>query len=61
MGENFDKKHKIQELTDMLNDRKPNESVEEVLVTYCQRHGISLDDCRNYYNQLAKEGKIKEK
>jgi len=61
MSEKFDKQHKIQELKDMIKDRKPDESVEEVLITYCNRHGISLDDCRSYYNKLVKAGDIKEK
>ena len=61
MSDEFDKKHKVQELKDMIKDRKPGESVEEVLVIYCNRHGISVDECRVYYDQLVKKGEIKEK
>ncbi len=61
MGENFDKEHKVQELKDMLKDRKSGETVEEVLLVYCQRHGLSVDDCTNFYDQLVKKGEIKEK
>ncbi len=61
MNEKFDKIHKAQELKDMIRDRKPSESVEEVLITYCNRHGISLEDCRSYYDKLVKTGEIKEK
>ncbi len=61
MSEKFDKQHKIQELKDMIKNRKPDEPVEEVLTIYCQRHGISIDTCRVYYDQLVKKGEIKEK
>jgi hypothetical protein len=61
MSEKFDKQHKIQELKDMIKNRKPGEPVEEVLTIYCQRHGISIDACRVYYYQLVKKGEIKEK
>ena len=60
MSDKMDK-HKIQELKDMIKNRKPGEPVEEVLTIYCQRHGISIDTCRVYYNQLVKKGEIKEK
>jgi hypothetical protein len=61
MSEKFDKQHKIQELKDMIKNRKPGEPVEEVLSIYCQRHGMSMDACRVYYDQLVKKGEIKEK
>jgi hypothetical protein len=61
MSEKIDRKHKAEELKNMLKDRKPGESAEEVLVKYCHRHGISIDDCRVYYDKLVKSGEIKEK
>ncbi len=61
MSEKIDKQHKTQELKDMIKDKKPSESVEEVLVKYCHRQGISVDDCRVYYDKLVKAGEIKEK
>ena len=61
MGNEFDKQHKAQELKDMIKNRKKDESIEEVLVVYCQRHGISVDDCRIYYDQLVKAGEINKK
>ena len=61
MSEKIDKQHKVQELKDMIKGRKPGESVEEVLITYCNRHGISVDDCRSYYDKLVKSGEITEK
>ncbi|HUK84520.1 MAG TPA: hypothetical protein VLU95_01520 [Candidatus Acidoferrum sp.] len=61
MTEKFDRQHKIEELKDMIKNKKPGEPVEEVLTTYCQRHGISIETCRVYYDQLIKKGEIKEK
>ena len=61
MGAKFDKQHTIQELKEMIKERKPNEPVEKVLTVFCGRHGISMDECRVYYNQLVKKGEIKEK
>ena len=60
MTEKFDKQHKIEELKDMIKNRKRGEPVEEVLTIYCQRHGISIETCRVYYDQLVKKGEIKE-
>ena len=45
----------------MVKKRKHNEPVEEVLSVFCQRHGLSMDTCRGYYNQLIKSGEVKEK
>lgn len=61
MSDKFDKQHKVEELKEMLKNREPGESVEEVLVIYCSRHGISLDKCLDYYDKLVKAGEIKEK
>jgi hypothetical protein len=55
-----DKEH-IQELKEMIQERKPKEPVEEVLVKFCERHGVSLDNCRVYYRRLVEKGDIKEK
>ena len=60
MYENTDN-HKFKELKQMLLDRDSDESAEEVLTKFCERHGISLKDCRVYYDQLVKEGEIKPK
>ena len=60
MSDKNDKKHTIQELKEMIKERKPNESVEEVLSVFCQRHGMSIDTCQTYYKQLIKKGRIKE-
>jgi hypothetical protein len=58
MSDKIQNEH-MQELREMVKDKKPSEPVDEVIAVFCQRHGISMDTCRLYYNQLVKEGKIK--
>lgn len=60
MGEEMDKEH-IEELKEMIQEKKKEESVEKVLVRFCVRHGVSLDTCRIHYNRLVEKGEIKEK
>ena len=60
VSEKMDKQH-INELKKMVQERKPKEPVEEVLVNFCARHGVSLDTCRVYYNRLVEKGEIEEK
>jgi hypothetical protein len=57
-----DRAHKetLQELKEMIQKKKPEEPVEKVLVDFCARHAIPLAACNDYYNQLIKEGRIKE-
>ena len=54
-------KHNTQELKKMVQEKKPNEPVEKILVNFCERYGVSLDTCRIYYNRLVEKGEIKEK
>ncbi|MEJ5328015.1 MAG: hypothetical protein WHU54_07205 [Candidatus Bathyarchaeia archaeon] len=54
-------KHHIEELKEMIQEKKPDEPVEKVLVKFCERHGVSIDTCRVYYKRLVKEGQVKEK
>jgi predicted solute-binding protein len=54
-------KDHLTELKEMVQKRKSTEPVEKVLAVFCQRHGLSMDTCRGYYNQLIKSGEIKEK
>ena len=56
----MDKQH-IEELKKMVQEKKPKEPVEKVLVKFCARHGVSLDTCRVHYNRLVKKGEIEEK
>jgi len=60
MSEKLDK-HKIQELRQMVKDKAPNQSVEELLTIFCSRHGLSSGTCKYYYNILVESGDIKEK
>ena len=39
-------KEKIQELKQMLKEKKPDEPVEKVLVNFCERHAVTLGTCR---------------
>ncbi len=57
MGETMDKNH-VMKLKEMIQQKKSKESVEEVLVKFCARHGVSLDTCRMHYNHLVKKGEI---
>jgi hypothetical protein len=45
----------------MVKGRKKNESAENVLSVFCQRHGLSLETCRLYYDALVAKGEIKNK
>ncbi len=60
MSNKMGKEHQ-QELKEMVNEKKPNQPVEEILSIFCERHGVSMDTCRVYYNKLVKSGDIKEK
>ena len=60
MGEKTDKEH-MAELKAMIQEKKPKEPVEEVLTTFCERHGVSLDTCKVYYNRLLEKGEVTEK
>jgi hypothetical protein len=56
-----DKEHMNQYLQDMLKDKPKNEPVEETLATFCERYSLTMTECKEMYNKLVKEGKIKEK
>ena len=60
MDEKMDKQH-IAELKEMIQEKKPKEPMEKVLVKFCARHGVSLDTCRIYYNRLVEKGELEEK
>jgi len=52
------KKKNIQNLQKMIREKEPDEPVEQVLVIYCARNGVSMDTCREYYQFLVDSGKI---
>jgi hypothetical protein len=53
-------KEKVQELKEMIQEKKPKEPVEKVLVKFCERHAVTLETCRKYYKDLVEKGEIKE-
>ena len=59
MSKELDKQH-VRDLKRMLQERKPEEPVEKVLVKFCARHSVSLDTCRVYYDRLVEKGEINE-
>jgi ribosomal protein L20A (L18A) len=54
-----DRQH-LQELKEMILEKNPAEPIEKVLTKFCARHGVSMDTCRVYYNQLKAKGEVKE-
>jgi hypothetical protein len=52
-------KEKIQELKQMLKEKKPDEPVEKVLVNFCERHAVTLGTCHKYYERLVEKGEVK--
>jgi predicted solute-binding protein len=59
MDEKMDKHH-MKELKEMIREKEPREPVEKILAKFCERHGVSLDTCRKYYERIVAEGKTKE-
>jgi len=59
MGEKMDKHH-IKELREMINEKAPKEPVEKVLAVFCERHAVSMDTCRKYYERLVADDKVKQ-
>ena len=53
-------KEKIQELKEMIKEKKPDEPVEKVLVNFCERHAVTLGTCRKYYERLVEKGEVKK-
>ena len=60
MSGKLDKEH-FHELLRMIKEKSPGESSEKILAIFCERHGLSQDECRHYYDILVAEGNIKEK
>jgi hypothetical protein len=56
-----DEKHSKEALKQMIQDKKENEPVEEVLATFCQRYSVAMKTCKDTYNELVAKGEIKEK
>ncbi len=56
-----DKQHMNEYLQDMIKAKPKSEPVEETLATFCERYSLTMTECKEMYNKLVKEGKIKEK
>lgn len=55
------KRERMRKLKEMVQEKELEEPVEQVLVKFCVRTGVSLDTCREYYQFLVESGEIKEK
>jgi len=60
MSDKIDK-HLIQELKERIKEKKPDEPVEKILTVFCERTGVSMNDCRICYDELIKRGEIEKK
>lgn len=60
MKDNLDD-HRIKELKEMIKEKDPNTPIEKVLAIFCERHALSSETCRYYYDILIDEEKNKEK
>ncbi len=52
-------KHYLEELKEMIQES--NGPKEKVFAIFCHRHGVSIDQCKIYYDQLVSKGEVKEK
>jgi hypothetical protein len=53
-------KHYLNELKEMIQE-EPTKPVGQILANFCQRHGVPMDKCKGYYDQLVEKGEIKKK
>jgi hypothetical protein len=56
-----DREHMDEYLQEMIKDKPKNEPIEKTLATFCERYSTSMNECKEIYDKLVKEGKIKEK
>ena len=56
-----DRAHMEEYLEQMLKDKPVDEPAEKTLATFCQRYGVSMAQCSEYYDRLIKLGRVKEK
>jgi hypothetical protein len=52
-------KHYLQELKEMIQEGKMPK--DKVFAVFCQRHGVSMNQCKEYYDKLVVKGEVKEK
>jgi len=53
-------KQRIKKLKEIIQEKNLGETVEQVLIKFCARNGVSLDTCRRYYELLVESGEISE-
>jgi hypothetical protein len=53
-------KHHVEELKEMIKEKEPGEPVDKIFAKFCHRHGTSMNQCREYYEQLVSKGEIKK-
>jgi predicted solute-binding protein len=58
MSKKTDKSH-VNELKEMIQESKGKEPVDKIMAMFCHRHGVSMNTCREYYEQLVAKGEIK--
>jgi hypothetical protein len=54
-------KDMLDELKQNLKDKKPDQPADKIIAVFCQKTGLTMDECRVYYKKLVKDGNIKEK
>jgi|SRR3990172_11755794 len=59
MAENMPKE-KVQELKEMIQEKKPDEPIDKVLVNFCSRHAVSMKTCKKYYDRMVEKGEVKK-
>jgi len=50
----------LNELKEMIQV-KPSKPIGKVLTNFCQRHGVSMDQCKIYFDRLVEKGEAKKK
>jgi hypothetical protein len=53
-------KDMLEELKENLKGKKPDQK-DKVIAVFCQKTGLTMDECKVYYKQLVKDDKKKEK
>jgi hypothetical protein len=56
-----DREHMNQYLQDMIKDKPKDEHLEKTLAVFCERYSVTMAECKEIYDGLVIEGKIKEK
>ena len=60
MTDKTEKEDVSQHLERMIKE-KADQPIEKTLAIFCERHGISMDKCREYYKELLEKNKTLKK